>query len=56
MHFYRQERLWGILLGDVQTHVDVALGTLLWKGLGQGDQRDPEVPPASAIYGNLLYI
>lgn len=39
------ERLWGLLLGYLQTHLDV-LGTLLWvsqleQGLGQ---REPEIP------------
>lgn len=38
------------LLGDLQHHCDVGLGTLLWVALLRlwGKQRDSEVPPASA--------
>lgn len=42
--------LWGLLLGDLQTHLDMGLGS----GSGdlsvlRGDQRDPEVSPTPTI-------
>jgi len=56
-HWHRLPRGCGISsLGISQSHLDVALGTLLWVSLlGQGlEQRDPE-GPASLSHDEVLW-